>query len=86
MHDSMSLAATAVCHMFRAWHGFRAQRDCEQNVTADSPGYVQQQEPHGSDKNIAHFRQVLQQHGDMARDRISVAWWLARQTKQVRLV
>ncbi|KAL0035614.1 hypothetical protein WJX79_002795 [Trebouxia sp. C0005] len=77
--------ASWVCSM----HPFSSMRSCAQpedttvvNAFADSPGYVQQQEPHGSDKNIAHFRQVLQQHGDMARDRISVAWWLARQTKQ----
>lgn len=86
MYSSMSrMAATAACHMFRTWHGFRAIYDCEQNVIVDSPGYIQQQEPDGSDKNVAHFRQVLQNHGNMARDRTSVARWLVKQTKQVSL-
>ncbi|KAL0025980.1 hypothetical protein WJX77_010392 [Trebouxia sp. C0004] len=77
--------ASWVCSM----HPFSSMRSCAQpedtilvNAFADSPGYVQQQEPHSSDKNIAHFRQMLQNHGNMARDRTSVAWWLVRQTKQ----
>ncbi|KAL0050649.1 hypothetical protein WJX82_004168 [Trebouxia sp. C0006] len=77
--------ASWVCSM----HPFSSMRSCAQpedttvvNAFADSPGYIQQQEPDGSDKNVAHFRQVLQNHGNMARDRTSVARWLVKQTKQ----
>ena len=53
---------------------------------ANSRGYIQQGEGANTDKNIAHFRQILQVFAVMSADSKSVAWWLVKQSKQVSLL
>ena len=50
---------------------------------ADCPGFVQQHEVSGGNKNVAYFQQMLQKHNSMAGDKTSVAWWLTKQAPKV---
>ena len=51
---------------------------------ADCPGFVQQHEAGGSQKNIAHFQKLLQGFEGLVQDNTSAAWWLAKQAPRVR--
>ena len=54
-------------------------------MCADCPGFVKHDESFGSEKNVAHFQKLLQGFGNLVKDTTSAAWWLVKQSPQVRI-
>lgn len=52
-------------------------------LCADCPGFLQQDEVPGSQKNIAYFQKLLQGYDSLVKDTTSAAWWLVKQSPQV---